>query len=61
MQDLLGMDAHLRRAEPDAERINVPANPTHYWRYRLHLTLEQLHRAAEFNSQLRGLFVENGR
>ena len=61
LQDLLGVDGHLRRAEPDAERINVPANPTHYWRYRLHLTLEQLQRAAEFNSQLRGLLVENGR
>ena len=61
LQDLLGLDGHLRRAEPDAERINVPANPTHYWRYRLHLTLEQLQAAAVFNSQLRGLLVENGR
>jgi len=61
LQDLLGLDAHLRRAEPDAERINVPANPNHYWRYRLHLTMEQLQEAAVFNSQLHGLLVENGR
>jgi len=61
LQDLLGLDAHLRQAEVDAERINVPANPNHYWRYRLHLTLEQLQRAAEFNSQLRSLLVENSR
>jgi len=23
---------------PHDERINVPANPHHYWRYRMHLT-----------------------
>jgi 4-alpha-glucanotransferase len=39
----------------------VPAIPNYYWRYRLHLTLEQLQREAEFNSQLRGLLFENGR
>jgi 4-alpha-glucanotransferase len=58
---LLGMDGGLRRAGVEAERINVPAIPDFYWRYRLHLTLEQLQRATEFNLQLRGLLVENGR
>jgi 4-alpha-glucanotransferase len=61
LQDLLGLDGHLRRAEAGAERINVPADPNHYWRFRLHLTLEQLQHAAELNSQLRGLLVENSR
>ena len=61
LQDLLGLDAHLRRADAGAERINVPAIPNYYWRYRLHLTLEQLQRATEFNSQLRSLLVENTR
>jgi len=40
LQDLLGMDESLRRQDVNAERINVPANPKHYWRYRMHLTLE---------------------
>jgi len=61
MQDLLGLDGRLRRAEVEAERINVPAIPNHYWRYRLHLTLEQLGQAREFNSQLRALAAESGR
>jgi 4-alpha-glucanotransferase len=61
LQDLLGMDANLRRADVNAERINVPAIPNYYWRYRLHLTLEQLKQAKEFNSQLRSLLVENSR
>jgi 4-alpha-glucanotransferase len=61
LQDLLGLDAHLRRADFSAERINVPAIPNFYWRYRMHLKLEQLQGAAEFNSQLRSLLVENHR
>jgi 4-alpha-glucanotransferase len=61
LQDLLGMDGKLRRADVEAERINVPANPNFYWRYRLHLTLEKLLRAKEFNSQLLELLRANGR
>ena len=61
LQDLLGMDGHLRRADVEAERINVPAIPNYYWRYRLHLTLEQLQREEAFNSHLAQLLRENGR
>ena len=61
LQDLLGMDGDLRRAGVEAERINVPAIPDFYWRYRLHLTLEKLLRAEKFNSHLSQLLRENGR
>ena len=61
LQDLLGLDGDLRRADVDAERINVPAMPDFYWRYRLHLPLEKLARAEQFNSQLARLLRENGR
>ncbi|HZL77481.1 MAG TPA: 4-alpha-glucanotransferase, partial [Candidatus Limnocylindrales bacterium] len=61
LQDLLGMDGDLRRAGVEAERINVPAIPDFYWRYRLHLTLEKLLRAEKFNSRLSQLLRENGR
>jgi 4-alpha-glucanotransferase len=61
LQDLLGMDEALRRADIDAERINVPANPKHYWRYRLHLTLEKLLQAEIFNDSLQKIIRENGR
>jgi 4-alpha-glucanotransferase len=44
-----------------AERINVPANPAHYWRYRIHLTLEELQRTETFNANLRDLIRQNGR
>ncbi len=61
LQDLLGMDGGLRRAKVADERINVPAIPNYYWRYRMHRTLEKLLQADEFNLQLRQLLAESGR
>jgi 4-alpha-glucanotransferase len=61
LQDLLGMDEDLRRKNPDDERINVPANPKQYWRYRMHLTLETLARSHAFNDALRTCVQQSGR
>ena len=61
IQDLLGMDDTLRLPDANAERINNPGNPTHYWRYRMHLDLETLMEQTEFNSLIRGLIGETGR
>jgi 4-alpha-glucanotransferase len=52
MQDWLAIDESLRLADPDAERINVPANPNHYWRYRMHLSVERLLEADSFNESI---------
>ncbi len=38
-QDWMAVDELLRNPDVEAERINVPANSRHYWRYRMHLTL----------------------
>ena len=61
LQDWLSMDAQLRREDPNTERINVPANSRHYWRYRMHLTLEQLAEADEFNKTLADMIAVSGR
>ena len=61
LQDWLSMDPQLRRSNPNDERINVPANSRHYWRYRMHLTLEQLSQASEFNSELADMISSSGR
>ncbi|MBQ8422071.1 MAG: 4-alpha-glucanotransferase [Bacteroidales bacterium] len=61
LQDWLSMDPQLRRSNPNDERINVPANSRHYWRYRMHLTLEQLSQASEFNSELSDMISSSGR
>lgn len=60
-QDLLGMCERLRRKHPNEERINVPSNSEHYWRYRMHLTLEDLIKEKEFNQQLSELVENSGR
>lgn len=61
LQDLLGMDELLRRENPDDERINIPADPKHYWQYRMHLTLEDLNAASEFNTELAAHIRSSGR
>ena len=61
LQDLLGMDAHLRRPNPHDEHINDPGNPQNFWKYRLHLSLEELNEAAGFNEPLRELVEASGR
>ncbi|HET9056022.1 MAG TPA: 4-alpha-glucanotransferase [Chitinophagaceae bacterium] len=61
MQDLLGINELLRRENPNDERINIPANPKHYWRYRMHLTLEQLLKERDFNEELRSYVEASGR
>lgn len=52
LQDWLGMDVALRRLNPADERINVPANATHYWRYRMHLKLETLLESSHFSQRI---------
>jgi 4-alpha-glucanotransferase len=61
LQDLLAIDEAIRHPLPAAERINVPAVIPHYWRYRMHLGLEQLAAADAFNRRLRDLIAAAGR
>ncbi len=61
IQDLLAMDGQLRRTYPPEERINVPAIPQHYWKYRMHLTLEQLVSEQSFNGKLKQMIDRSGR
>ncbi len=61
LQDWLSMDAGLRRNNPNDERINVPANSRHYWRYRMHLTVEALAAAEQFNETLKTMISDSGR
>ena len=55
LQDWLSMDGKWRNPNVQEERINIPANPRHYWRYRMHLTLEQLMKAESLNEKIREL------
>ena len=52
---------NLRRQNPAEEQINMPANPRHYWRYRMHLTVENLISQDSFNGMLTSMIRESGR
>ena len=61
LQDWMSIDEHLRLPDYSSERINVPANPFNYWRYRMHITLEELLDANDFNRQVHRLVTQSGR
>ncbi len=61
LQDWLSIDGSIRREKPQEEQINVPANPRHYWRYRMHLTVEDLIAQTEYNGYLRDKIKHSGR
>ena len=61
IQDWMSIDEHLRLANADAERINIPANPKHYWRYRMHVSIEQLMKNEDFNNTITELILRSGR
>ncbi len=61
IQDWMAMDEGLRLDDADAERINIPANPRHYWRYRMHVNIEDLMENKSFTQNVRALVTESGR
>ncbi|MEI7522704.1 MAG: 4-alpha-glucanotransferase [Mariniphaga sp.] len=61
IQDLLAMDGRLRWDNTEGERINVPAIAQHYWRYRMHLTMEELINEKKLNNELRSMIFASGR
>ena len=61
LQDILAVDETLRHPDPEAERINVPAIMPFYWRYRMHLDLEELSDADDFNRKLKHMILAAGR
>ena len=58
LQDWLAIDETLRLADPAAERINIPADANHYWRYRMHIGLEELLSANNFNAAVTALVAQ---
>lgn len=54
LQDWLATDSSLRKDDAASERINIPANPRHYWRYRMHITIEKLLQAKNLQEFISG-------
>lgn len=61
IQDWLATDEALRLPDADAERINIPATPKHYWRYRMHLNIEDLAADKRFVQNITEMISQSGR
>lgn len=61
IQDWLATDEALRLPDADAERINIPATPKHYWRYRMHLNIEDLVADKRFVQSITEMISQSGR
>jgi len=61
IQDWFSIDGKIRRADENSERINIPNNPQHYWKYRMHLNLEMLLNADNFNEKINRLIKKTQR
>ena len=61
IQDWLATDEALRLPDANAERINIPANPKHYWRYRMHLNIEDLAADKRFVQNVTEMISQSGR
>lgn len=61
IQDWLATDEALRLPDADAERINIPATPKHYWRYRMHLNIENLAADKRFVQNITEMISQSGR
>ncbi len=61
MQDWMSIEEGVRNRFTDSERINNPYIRGWVWKYRLHISLEQLLEADGLNSKIRKLIESNGR
>ncbi|ALR31666.1 4-alpha-glucanotransferase [Chryseobacterium sp. IHB B 17019] len=61
IQEFLATDEELMNPEMDNERINDPSVFPHYWRYRMHLTLEKLKGQEDFNQKIANWVKDSGR
>ncbi|MDR0421689.1 MAG: 4-alpha-glucanotransferase [Proteiniphilum sp.] len=55
LQDWLSIDGKLRRPDAAGERVNDPSDPEYYWRYRMHLSLDDLLEESAFNGEVEAL------
>ncbi len=59
LQDWLSVNSNIRAVDPHSERINVPAIARYYWRYRMHLSIEQLLKEESFNNELNSIILKS--
>jgi len=60
LQDWMAVDGDVRFHDANGERINLPSNPRHFWKWRMHLNLEDLLKKDEFNRHILSLTSRRG-
>ena len=61
IQDWLAMDGELRSKNPREERINVPSDPYNRWKYRMHISIEDLLKADKYNNKVKTMIQRSKR
>ena len=61
LQDWLAMEGELRGKNPRDERINVPSDPYNRWKYRMHITIEELLKADKYNNKVKTMIQRSKR
>ncbi|KAJ8770417.1 hypothetical protein K2173_015031 [Erythroxylum novogranatense] len=61
LQDLLALKEEYMTRPATEETINDPTNPRHYWRYRVHVTMESLLKDKALKTTIKGLVQASGR
>jgi 4-alpha-glucanotransferase len=61
LQDWLSMATELRSKNPREERINMPSDPYNRWQWRMHLKIEQLLEASQYNNKVKTMITRSRR
>ncbi len=61
LQDWLAMDSELRSKHVREERINVPSDSYNRWKYRMHITIEELLQANKYNNKVKTMITRSKR
>lgn len=61
LQDWFAIEDSVKRLDIGDERINIPAISDHYWRYRMHISLEELMASDKLNNKIIALISSAGR
>ena len=61
LQDWLSMDSDLRAANPREERINVPGDSFNQWKWRMHIGIEKLMEATQYNEKVKMMITRSKR
>ncbi|KAJ9547973.1 hypothetical protein OSB04_020516, partial [Centaurea solstitialis] len=61
LQDLLALKEEYTTRPATEETINDPTNPKHYWRFRVHVTMETLLKDTELTTSIKGLVSASAR